>query len=290
MFSKACTIAAQYTYPVFVSYYYFDKTVESSLGAFVIINEDGWIITAAHIIESAMRGQQHATEIQKYNEAVAYIENQNNIDEKEKKRRINKLGSNAKWIRKFSFWWGADKHLIREWFFLKENDIAIGKIENFDPAFIKSYPVFKEPENLQHGTSLCKLGFPFYEAKATYNVENNAFSFDASVFPVPRFPLEGIFTRDIAGGKSADKKYDIKFIETSSPGLRGQSGGPTFDKDGRIWAIQSQTRHMPLGFSPKLKMGDKDVIENQFLNVGWGAHVATILKFLDDHGVKYQKG
>ncbi len=76
MFSKACAIAAEYTFPVFVSYYFFDKTVESSLGSFVIINDEGWVITAAHILDSAMLGQKHAIEIQKHNEAVAYIETQ----------------------------------------------------------------------------------------------------------------------------------------------------------------------------------------------------------------------
>ncbi len=165
-----------------------------------------------------------------------------------------------------------------------------GHIKNYDPAFIKNYPVFKEPVHLQHGTSLCKLGFPFYDVKAGYDKEKNSFSFGPSVFPIPRFPLEGMFTRDIAAGKSADGLYDIKFLETSSPGLRGQSGGPIFDTKGRIWAIQSQTRHLPLGFSPKIKSGNKEVEENQFLNVAWGAHVETILKFLDQHSIKYTLG
>lgn len=38
------------------------------------------------------------------------------------------------------------------------------------------------------------------------------------------------------------------FIETSTPRLRGQSGGPIFDVNGAIWAIQSQTHHLKLGF------------------------------------------
>ena len=113
--------------------------------------------------------------------------------------------------------------------------------------------------------------------------------FDPSIFPIPRFPIEGIFTRNINAGKSADKKFDIQYIETSSPGLRGQSGGPIFDVEGKIWAIQSQTRHLPLGFTPKIRKGNQEIEENQFLNVGWGVHIKTILRFLDEHGVKYRK-
>ena len=290
MFSKSCALAAEYTFPVLVSYYFFNETVESSIGSFVILNDEGWIITAAHVIDPASLYQQHAVEMQKYNEAVAYIESNSRLEEKEKKRRVVKLNPNQKWIKSFSYWWGADIHMIDQWHILKENDIAVGHIKNYDPNFIKIYPSFKEPVHLQHGTSLCKMGFPFYDVKAGYDKESNTFSFGASVFPIPRFPLEGMFTRDIAAGKSADGLYDIKFLETSSPGLRGQSGGPIFDTEGRIWAIQSQTRHLPLGFSPKIKSGNKEIEENQFLNVAWGAHVETILKFLDRHSIKYALG
>ena len=290
MFSKGCAIAAEYTFPVLVSSYFFNETVESYIGAFVIINDEGWIITAAHMIDFALLGQQHAVKIQEHNEAVAYIENNARLDEKEKKRRINKLNPNQKWTKSCSYWWGSDKHHVNQWHILKENDFAVGRIENYDPSFIKNYPVFKEPVNLEHGTSLCKIGFPFYEVKASYDKETNSFAFDPSVFPIPRFPLEGMFTRNIDAGKSADSQYDIKFLETSSPGLRGQSGGPYFDTKGRIWAIQSQTRHLPLGFSPKITAGKRELEENQFLNVGWGAHVETILKFLDRHSIKYSVG
>ena len=99
--------------------------------------------------------------------------------------------------------------------------------------------------------------------------------------------MDGLMTRNVLTGKSPDGLYEYKWIETSSPGLRGQSGGPTFDKEGKLWAIQSKTMHLPLGFSPKLVIDGKEVVENQFLNVGHGVHVATITKFLDFYKVKY---
>ena len=74
----------------------------------------------------------------------------------------------------------------------------------------------------------------------------------------------------------------VKFVETSSPGLKGQSGGPTFDSEGRIWAMQSKTAHYPLEFPA----GQKNQ-EHQFLNVGMGTHAKTIIDFLDSNGVKY---
>ena len=44
----------------------------------------------------------------------------------------------------------------------------------------------------------------------------------------------------------------VHYLETSSAGLLGQSGGPIFDIDGTVWAMQSRTTHLPLGFAPKV--------------------------------------
>jgi hypothetical protein len=280
MFSKAYKIASGYTHPVLISFRFYDGTVESGLGSFVVINKEGWIITAAHILDPLIAQQQHAAAIDNYLAAISPV-NRN--------KPQGNIQPDPKWITNVSHWWGADHHRISNFQVLRENDIAIGKIENYNPSFSSHYPVFKDPTMLEHGTSLCKLGYPFYDVKAVFDASANSFRFDPSIFPIPRFPMEGIYTRNISAGRSHDN-YDILFLETSSPGLKGQSGGPIFDRDGNIWAIQSQTRHLPLGFSPQVKRGDVMVEENQFLNVGWGAHVSTILKFLDAHAVKYNKG
>jgi hypothetical protein len=97
--------------------------------------------------------------------------------------------------------------------------------------------------------------------------------------------MDGIFTRNLSGGQSADG-YPLQFVETSSPGLRGQSGGPTLDKDGVVWAIQSQTQSIPLGFRPTWKdENGKDVEEHQVLNLGMGVHPETLQALFARHGV-----
>jgi hypothetical protein len=79
------------------------------------------------------------------------------------------------------------------------------------------------------------------------------------------------------------------FIETSSPGLRGQSGGPTFDINGTIWAIQSQTHHMKLGFGDNQKQSKElEHLKYQYLNVGWGTHALTITSFLTENKISFQ--
>ncbi len=262
MFSKAYAIASKFTFPVILSNRFSDGRVENGLGSFILLNDEGWIATAAHIVGAIIPGYQ-----------AAYT---NNVE-------ITPQNITHK-----SIWWGADGNNISTFHLLKENDLAIGKIENFKPQANAGYPVFVNPENMQPGRSLCKLGFPFHDVKGHFNSQTNRFSFEQGTLPIPRFPIEGMYTRNALVGKSADGQYEFLFLETSTPGLRGQSGGPIFDTDGKVWAIQSQTRHLPLGFSPKIVKDGKAIEENQFLNVGWGVHAKTLLQFLDNYGVKYQ--
>jgi hypothetical protein len=55
-----------------------------------------------------------------------------------------------------------------------------------------------------------------------------------NLFPIPFFPVEGIYTRNILSEKTQDQSIYIMFLETSSLGLKGQSGGPICDMEGNI--------------------------------------------------------
>jgi len=290
MFSKAYEIASDYTQPVLISHRFQNGHIESGLGSFIIVNEEGWILTAAHLLEPINTFNKHVKEREAFKKSRMAVDQHASMSPQAKLRKKQQLQPNPRWINRLSHWWGKDGHLIRQFHIFKENDIAIGKIEDFDPSFCKSYPVFRDPENIKAGTSVCKLGFSFFNVKATYNEQLKAFQFDRSIFPIPRFPIDGIITRFHKSGKSKVTQIDVRYLETSSPGLRGQSGGPLFDVDGRVMGVQSHTRHLPLGFSPKIKKGDKEVEENQFLNVGVGSHVESILAFLDQFNVSYEKG
>jgi hypothetical protein len=287
MFSKAYKKATEYTKPVIISTRTFDGEVKCGCGAFILINKDGWIITVAHILESFLAFQNHQNEITLYNTEVEKIKSNANLTEKQKRKKINKLNPNRKWITNHSFWWGANEIKINEFKFFYQGDIAIGKIENYKHSDDMEYPKFKNPENIEIGTSLCKLGFPFYEINASFD-EHKGFILAENSLPLPFFPIEGMFTRNInLIDELNTSKFKIKFLETSSPGLRGQSGGPIFDREGIIWAVQSRTQHFPLGFSPAVNVNGKETTENQFLNVGWGVHPESISDFLNEHKISF---
>lgn len=231
MFADAYKLASCFTLPVVISERFFDKTVECGCGAFIVINDEGWIITVAHLWNSWFTFQKDTNEINDYKKAIQDIQQDQKLNEKTKRKKIARLKTKPKWITDHSFWWGHDGVELKDIRLLPEGDLVIGRLDPYDPEYVESYPVFKNPTDLSVGTSLCKLGFPFYQIKATFN-EANRFELAPGTLPLPRFPIEGIYTRNIIAGKSNDGKYNIKFLETSSPGLRGQSGGPIFDVKG----------------------------------------------------------
>jgi hypothetical protein len=288
MFSHAYEIAFQYTMPVLLSYRTLDTRVWCTGGAFVVLNKDGWIITVAHIFEAPRKYQQDQANVARYYEQVRKIRATPGLDQQAQDREIAKLASDPNWITTFTFWWAQDGVTLQDVKLYPELDLAIGRLEPFRNFPTKVYPKIKNPDHLKPGTSLCKLGFPFHQVSATFDEQKNLFVFAPGSVPVPVFPMEGILTRFKIGGKTSDNRFDIKHIETSSPGLRGQSGGPIFDTSAVVWGIQSKTDHLQLGFSPRIVKDGKEIEENQFINVGLGVHPETIIKVLNENNIQFE--
>ena len=60
------------------------------------------------------------------------------------------------------------------------------------------------------------------------------------------------------------------------------------DREGVLWGIQSQTKHLELGFGPEATTGKNQFLKNQFLNVGWAVHPETIAGFLEKHDIQFE--
>lgn len=289
MFAKAYEIARGFTRPIIVSIRFYDKSVKCGSGAFVVLNDEGWIITAFHLFKPFLTFKRHSVELSKYKKQAETIKVDQGLTSKQKNEKARQITPNPSWITNISFWWGWDGVTIKDIKTLREGDIILGRLEPFKKTMAKAYPIIKNPsKGLNPGTSLCKLGYPFHQITASFDEKKNEFKIAPGVLPLPRFPIEGIFTRNVLAGHSKDGKYEIKFLETSSPGLRGQSGGPIFDTNGTVWAIQSRTIHLPLGFSPKVRKEGREVEEHQFLNVGLGIHSELIVSFLRDNGIAFK--
>lgn len=285
MFARANELATRYTHPIVVSARLYDGRVQCVVGAFVVLNEDGWILTAAHLLEPATLHAAHQTEIAQHETRAQEIAAGEGTA-KGRAKRVRSLAANPDWIRNYSLWTGWDERVVAEFHVLPGADLALGRLEPFDPSLVESYPVLRDPATLVPGTSVCKLGYPFHSVSTTFDEGADAFVFAEGAFPLPRFALEGMVNRIRFGGRTPDGSVELSYVETSTPGLRGQSGGPIFDVEGRLCAIQVHTVHYPLGFSPVVEQGGRRLEEHQFLNVGVGVHAETILVFLTRHGVR----
>lgn len=287
MFRNACAIARQFTRPVILCRQSVAGVCSSSIGSFVVLNDEGWILTAAHIIDQL---QQLISQEQATTAAVgarAAIESDATLKAAARHAALKKLPKvipdstqrgSAHWHWPGSVLVDVKRH--------PDVDLAVGRLDPFDPSWIAAYPVIKDPnKDFDPGASLCKEGYPFHSVTPTW--DNVANKFQVGANPLPFFPIEGIFTREIEIVTGHPSPYPLKYIETSSPGLRGQSGGPTFDVHGAIWGIQSQTRHYALGFNPPIPGAKNGETEHQFLNVGWGVHAATVVGALKELGIKH---
>jgi hypothetical protein len=268
---------------------YFNGQIQSGCASSIVLNQEGWILTTAHVAKEIALADQHKPELQDFYQKQNAIQNDPHLNDKAKRKQIGHLAKNQKWITNQATLWGGPGMTPSVCHIDEVADIAILKLENFNPAFVSEYPIFKNPaEPMLPGTSLCRLGFPFHQIEATFDAATGTFKLAPNAVPVPRFPNDGIHTR-IAIAVTPDGSRQAKFLETSTPGLMGQSGGPIFDRFGHIWAMQSRTQSLSLGFAPAvIGPGGTKTVEHQFMHIGWGSHVEEIIRMLRQFGVQFR--
>jgi len=143
MFAQACKRATFFTRPVVISRRYFDRSTDCGCGAFVVINDEGWVVTAAHLLSPYGRIQQDAEEIVRYYHTIQMIEQEENVPREEKFEKIRRLPDNPKWLTNLSYWWGKDGVQLTDIRRLPEGDLVLGRLFPFDPNAWHAYPVFK---------------------------------------------------------------------------------------------------------------------------------------------------
>lgn len=168
-------------------------------------------------------------------------------------------------------------------------DLAILVFNDFINKEYTSHATFiNYAAKIKQGKYLCRYGFPFPEFNNfRYNEDIDDIEWtNEGIQLSPSFPIDGIITR--FGGTVAE----LASIEMSTPGLRGQSGGPLFDEDGLVYGMQFVTNSFYLGFDVDNKEIIKDgrkqkVSDIAFLHVGHCIHVDRIKDFLRQHNILF---
>ena len=291
MFSTAVPIAAGFTRPMVISSRTAQGECGATVGACVVLNREGWILTAAHLLEIVRQHQESARRHEGYGGNVVEFHRDTAADKRFRKRGVRTFHRPSESsVRNHSVWWDTDGVRLVEARLVPATDLALGRLEPFDPASVPRFPVLKDPaQGYAPGRSLCKLGYPLHRIEPVYDEDANTFTLPPGSVPLPMLPLEGMFTRVVNTRVPGSGEGDPSpFIETSTPSLLGQMGGPVFDAEAVVWGIQSHTLHHALGFRPPVPGGRQGQVEHQFLNTGLAVHAGVIRGVLEAEGVEYE--
>ena len=292
MFITAIEKVAQFTRPIHtIMRTYGGKQLVPGAATIFFVNENGYAITCKHVVEMIVAAdnininyQQFKKEKQALAQDGRFKTQLKGLELKYKFTAETTIQLKNNFVDSVDTMSGFSSHVH------PTLDLAILKFNDFGKIHYSSCAKFlKDGDNIKQGKFLCRLGFPFPEfTNFIFNADTDDIEWTSTGVNVsPRFPIEGMITRFLA-----DQQAGLFGIEMSTPGLRGQSGGPLFDANGTVYGMQFSTKHLHLGFD----IVDKEIVINNsvkkisdysFIHLGQCIHVNAIKAFLKEHHVDF---
>jgi S1-C subfamily serine protease len=215
MFSKAIAEAKEYTRSVIPIFKFANGKVESTVGTFIHIDDAGHILSARHIFTKGSEDE----------------------------------------IDQFSFIF--DRQYTQAESIAEDvpNDLKLLRLRDYKPGSIKVFPKFLKGTvgELSNGTQLVRLGYPlgnpYSNVAVTWDEAKKHFHWDADNTKLTCFHSDGFITG------YADRENDVRLLETSSPALLGQSGGPVLTAQGVVVGLQSRNSVFESLVNPPVETG-----------------------------------
>lgn len=289
MFQVAVQQNSKSTFNLLTSIKKYNGETSGGYSTAILLNDQKTFLTCAHVFniyqKVFLRDQKALTE---NNTKIKEVE-EKNVDEKIKRRLKDKIIFDPNLLTNISFYiphfsGNIDLNSVKlDW----SKDIAIFKLkEEINLLDDQYFPVFNKTNQYNPGTSVCRLGYPFNSVNVTWKDEGG-FLFDTHSSQL-QFPNEGIISRIIDLNAIIDETTRTgEIIETTSAGLKGQSGGPIFDTNSVIQAMQSYTSTLPLNITGSVMIKNKTFDEHQFMSLGNGISSKEICRFLDFNSIPY---
>ena len=291
MFEKAIENVSGFTRPLHTISRTYGGLILPGTATYFFVNDKGVALTCKHVASMIPAANQINEHFLKFKAERAKIQNDGKFA-----RNLKGLEIKYKFIKEATV--QLKLNFLNSFDNIKEItthvhptlDLAILEFKGFNKILYNSHATFlTDNSQIRQGKYLCRLGFPFPEfSNFRHEPENDDIEWTNTGNPnSPSFPIDGIVTRFLG-----DSAQNISGIELSTPGLKGQSGGPLFDVDGRIYGMQFATNHLHLGFDSKDKEiiteGKKTKVSNfPFLHVGLCVHVDKIIEFLKEHNIEF---
>jgi hypothetical protein len=289
MFVKAILEVAGFTRAIHsISRNFGDTQIQRGSATLFFVNNEGYALTCKHVAQWLSQADQIN---KKHDEFQAQSKILNAGQKAGLARELRMIAGQTSEMR-ISFVDCVDTISNLKFFLHPEYDLAIIKFDGFQKTLYSNLPCFKKDDKMiQPGAMLCRMGFPFPEfSNYRLNTETQNLEWTKEgIARSPRFPIEGMLTRFLG-----DANGKIYGMELSTPGLRGQSGGPLFDSEGRIVGMQSRTKHLHLGFDIEEKTiiahgKTKKVNDYAFIHLGECIHVSVIKEFLRKNSVNFKE-
>jgi hypothetical protein len=293
MFINAIEKASEFTRPIHtITKTYKGTDIIPGAATLFFINDEGYALTCRHVVELLLQGEQINDHYNKFKAEKTQLKTGKNYNRQLRALLLKYNIKNDSTVQiKNSFIDCVDKMSSFSSVVHPHFDIALIKFEGFSKLQCNNFAVFKKDvSKIKQGQFLCRLGYPFPEfTNFNYNKTNDDIEWNSTgQNGSPKFPIEGMITRFLADNNG-------KFgIELSTPGLRGQSGGPLFDSDGIVYGMQSRTKHLHLGFD----IVNKEILLNgklkkvnnySFMHLGECISVDIIKDFLNQHKISFQE-
>ena len=287
MFVKAIETATPFIRPIhFITRAFESDIVIPGAATLFFVNDEGWALTCGHVADEIGAVDTVNNRYTSYRTEVAGLRNANKNARRGVQRRHGLTPHTTAQMKVRFMGCGVGELQIE---FLRETEIDIALLK-FSPApRCSMYPTFaKDGGELKQGKTLCRLGYPFPEfTNFKYNARADEIEWtDQGQDVTPRFPIDGMVTRHLV-----DASGSINGFEMSTPGLRGQSGGPAFDTEGKVWGMQALTHHLDLDFDVDqavLRGGRTERRRNSaFLHVGNCIHVESLKSAMRKHSVPF---
>ena len=293
MFIQAIETVANFTRPIYTIHRNYDsQLIQAGASTLFFVNADGWALTCRHVADLIVGAEQLRKKRKDFENELLIHKGKKNIKQftKELERKYGYSKKETFEIQNL-FFNCIEGPLEFEILGSKDYDVALIHFKNFTNLVCTSFPVFAaNGRELKQGKYICRLGFPFAEfSNYEYDISTNQLKWTKNgKSETPRFPIEGMVTRRLT-----DPQGNVMGFELSTPGLKGQSGGPAFDTNGVIWGMQSSTAHLDLDFDIDqivIRGGTKKkVTDSAFLHVGQCIHVDILKNFMRENGVRFEE-
>lgn len=280
MFKNATEVQYDYTRWIKVIFLeYGTNIIHTSLGTMFLVNEDGWAITCKHVVDLII-------EVNKLNNNYDNFKKQLALSPNNKNQLEMNFGLTEGKVCRGEFRLGIKSIPNTQLQFFHHPTLDLALI-NFIPIEPTKYCHFiDDMTKINQGSALARIGFPFVTFNNfVYNSKTDNLSFTQETKPLVTFVIDGIVSQN--HNENVNPSIKRTHLILSTPGLKGQSGGPLYDINGLIAGIQSQTKTRDIDFTVPIAYNGMNYVIPQFLNVGVCISSEVIKDFLQKNNVKF---